>query len=86
MIIHEEGGAIRAIYWDNEGHVIHYTVSVSAAKKKITFLSDKIPGAPVFRLIYEDTKPDTVNVGFEIAPPDNPGQFAMYAQGTMVRR
>ncbi|HWZ45945.1 MAG TPA: hypothetical protein VNW97_20905 [Candidatus Saccharimonadales bacterium] len=86
MTIYEEGGATRAIYWDNEGHVIHYTVGLSADKKKITFLSDKTPGAPAFRLTYEDAKPGTVYVGFEIAPPDKPDQFAMYVQGTMVRR
>jgi hypothetical protein len=86
MTIYEEGGAARAIYWDNEGHVIRYTVSVSADRKKIVFVSEKAAGAPVFRLTYEDLKPNTVRAGFEIAPPDKPGQFAMYVQGTMVRK
>lgn len=86
MTIYEEGGTTRAIYWDNEGHVIRYTVSISSDKKKIVFLSDKAAGGPVFRLTYEDLKPGTVKVGFEIAPPGKPDQFAMYVEGTMVRR
>lgn len=42
---------LKAIYFDNEGHVIHYSVSASSATS-VMFLSDPGPG-PQFRLTYE---------------------------------
>src|SRR5258708_2227149 len=39
MIIFPEAGVPKAIYFDNEGHVIHYDTSLSADKKKVIFLS-----------------------------------------------
>lgn len=43
---------LRAIYLDNEGHVIHYSVTTPAATTA-EFLSDPgLPG-PQFRLLYE---------------------------------
>jgi hypothetical protein len=39
-------GAYKAIYFDNEGHVIHYEVSIQSATS-VVFLSDQ------FRLSYE---------------------------------
>ena len=85
MTVYKEGGVTRAIYWDTEGHTIHYTARLSGDGKKIVFLSDPTAG-PQFRLTYENLKPGTMKVGFEIAPPDKPGQFAMYLEGTMVRK
>ncbi len=40
------GGTYKAIYFDNEGHVIHYEVSMPSATS-VVFLSDQ------FRLSYE---------------------------------
>jgi len=85
MTVYKEGGVIRAIYWDTEGHTIHYTARLSEDGKKIVFLSDPTAG-PRFRLTYENLKPGTMKIGFEIAPPDKPGQFAIYVEGTMVRK
>jgi hypothetical protein len=46
------GQPLKAIYFDNEGHVIHYNVSTPTASS-VEFLSDvSIPG-PQFRLVYE---------------------------------
>ena len=45
------GQALKAIYFDNEGHVIHYNVSTPAAGK-VEFLSEASQG-PQFRLTYE---------------------------------
>ena len=42
----------KAIYFDNEGHVIHYEVSTPAPGAAI-FLSGASPSQPVFRLSYE---------------------------------
>ena len=42
----------KAIYFDNEGHVIHYNVSTPSPNTAI-FLSDSSSPGPQFRLIYE---------------------------------
>jgi len=46
------GQPLKAIYFDNEGHVIHYNVSTPDATTAI-FLSDDSQPGPQFRLIYE---------------------------------
>jgi hypothetical protein len=43
---------LRAIYFDNEGHVIHYSVS-TAPPNTAVFLSDSSQPGPQFRLTYE---------------------------------
>jgi hypothetical protein len=44
------GNPSKAVYFDNEGHTINY--SISYTDKNIIFLSDKIPNVPTFRLTY----------------------------------
>jgi len=46
------GGSLKAIYFDNEGHVIHYDVSTPDATTAL-FLSDASQPGPQFRLLYE---------------------------------
>lgn len=46
------GQPYKAIYFDNEGHVIHYDVSTPTPTTAI-FLSDVSQPGPQFRLIYE---------------------------------
>jgi hypothetical protein len=48
----ENGSTLQAIYFDNEGHVIHYDVSVPKPESAI-FLSDPARPGPQFRLSYE---------------------------------
>ncbi len=45
---------LKAIYFDNEGHVIHYNVSTPTATS-VVFLSDTAQPGPQFRLTYELT-------------------------------
>ncbi len=47
-----EGQPLRAIYFDNEGHVIHYEVSIPNPNKAV-FISDASLPGPQFRLVYE---------------------------------
>jgi hypothetical protein len=47
-----ENQPLSAIYFDNEGHVIHYDVSTPDATTAI-FLSAASPSGPQFRLVYE---------------------------------
>lgn len=46
-----EGQLLKAIYFDNEGHVIHYAVSVTGPTEVI-FVSDPAAAAPQFQLVY----------------------------------
>lgn len=47
-----EGQPLKAIYFDNEGHVIHYEVSTDNSTKAM-FISDPSQPGPQFRLVYE---------------------------------
>lgn len=46
------GQPLKALYLDNEGHVIHYSVSTSTATSA-EFVSDASQSGPQFRLLYE---------------------------------
>jgi hypothetical protein len=88
MVIYPESGKMpnRAIYFDNEGHVIHYTATFSEQGKTLTFLSDSTPQAARYRLTYRQTETGLLNVKFEIAPPDKPEAFATYVEGAAYRK
>jgi hypothetical protein len=57
----------RATYWDNEGHVIQY--SVQAAGDGVVFVSEGPPSAQRFRTGYSRAGPSQVKISFEIAAP-----------------
>jgi hypothetical protein len=86
MVIYPEtGDESRAIYFDNEGHVIDYTATWSAAGDTLTFLSKPTTGAPQFRLIYKKVDAQTLTVAFEMAPPGQAGAFKPYVSGQLKR-
>lgn len=60
-------GPVSAIYFDNEGHVIHYTVSMPDANTAI-FLSDAAQPGPLFRLVYH-RQGDTLSGKFQSQMP-----------------
>src|SRR5512135_1830936 len=68
--------AMKAIYFDNEGHVINYTVSVAPDRTRITFVSEIIPTAPRFRMVYTKVSQADLKIEFQIAPPGKPEDFA----------
>lgn len=82
VTVYPEGGRLRALYADNEGHVTHYTVS--GTPEGAVFLGDPGPG-PRFRLTYRRTGADTVALAFDIAPPGKPDAFTTYLQATTRR-
>jgi len=71
------GSPSKAIYFDNEGHVINY--GVTYANKTIVLTSDKSPNFPVFRLTYILLDNGTINVTFEISQDGD--KFSIYTQG-----
>lgn len=84
MIVYQEaGGHLRAEYFDNEGHVIHY--AVRAADDSAEFLSEAAAGAPRYRLTYRKAGPDELSLKFEIAPPTKPDSFQTYLDAKLRR-
>ncbi len=77
MVIYAAAGSgLRADYYDNEGHVIHYAVTVPAPGEAC-FVSDEVGGAPRFRLSYKLAS-GLLKGEFAIAPPGQPEAFAPY--------
>ena len=88
MIVYKDtdGKGTRAIYFDNEGHVIEYSVTFSQDQKTLTFLSEPVASAPRFRLIYTRVKDDVLSFEFDIAPPGKPDSFSRYIEGKAHRK
>jgi hypothetical protein len=82
MVIYPQGNNFRADYFDNEGHVIHY--SVSCTEKKTVFESDATENRPKFRLTYEMKTPDVLTIDFAVAAPGK--DFQTYISGTAKRK
>ncbi len=86
-IVHEDlmivylnfsGEPTKAIYFDNEGHVINYSVTYPD-NSNIVFTSEKIPNVPIFRLTYSQIDSKTVNVKFEMSQDGE--KFMTYIEG-----
>ena len=86
MVIYQETEGPRAIYFDNEGHVIHYVVSLSKDQTTVTFLSEPSPSAPRFRFTYYKAKNDSMTFQFDMAPPGKPDAFSKYLEGSLRRK
>jgi hypothetical protein len=84
MIIYFES-TLRAIYFDDENHTIHYAVEPLADGKGVRFLSDAVATQPRYRLTYRKTGDDRVAIQFEIAPADHPEAFSSYIEATARR-
>jgi hypothetical protein len=67
----------KAIYFDNEGHTINY--SISYPEKSIVFTSEKMPNVPVFRLTYSLLDDASVNTKFETSQDGQ--KFMTYIEG-----
>jgi hypothetical protein len=66
-----------AVYFDNEGHVISYTVEY--AGNNVVLTSEKKENMPVFRLSYLPVDAVTVNVKFEMS--QDGVNFSTYLEG-----
>ncbi|MDR2497250.1 MAG: hypothetical protein LBD21_09015 [Tannerellaceae bacterium] len=83
MIIYPDSNEqpAKAIYFDNEGHIIHY--SISYAEQSITLISDKVANLPIFRLTYTLLSKDIVNTEFEMSQDGE--QFFTYIEGKSIK-
>ncbi len=73
-----------AIYFDNEGHVINYTVATSADGCTISLLSAPEESAPGYRLTYLEKSANQLDGKFEVAAPGK--EFATYLQWSSRRK
>jgi hypothetical protein len=87
MIIYRDpaGAGVRAVYFDNEGHAIHYSVAVVEPTGAIQFDSAGSAAQPGYRLTYIPTSPDTLRLTFEIAPPAPSPTFTTYIEARARR-
>ena len=81
-----ENAPPRAVYFDSEGHVIHYSVTASADHKTIEFVSEALPSSPRYRLTYFVTGGGALTLKFEIAPPGKPDSFSTYIEAKAKRK
>ena len=88
MVVYKdpENAPPRAIYFDSEGHVIHYAVTVSADRKRIEFVSEASPSGPRYRLTYLMTGADALNLKFEMTLPGKPDSFSTYLEAKARRK
>ena len=84
VIYHRPDKSLRAIYFDNENHVIHYNIITSDSPRQAVFLSDPIPGASRFRLTYTLNPDQSLHIEFAIQPP-GASDFKLYTGGTVRR-
>ncbi len=75
MVIYLDPG-LKAIYFDNEGHVIHY--SVEAGSDFVRFVNEQ------YRLTYRKTSEEKLTLDFDIAPPGKP--FANYIHASLRKK
>jgi hypothetical protein len=85
IIYAESSGHKRAIYFDNEEHIINYAVTISPDQKNIILESAPETSAPQFRFTYIKTGDDSLEACFEMTPPGQPGAYFMYLKGQAKR-
>jgi hypothetical protein len=82
-VYRQEGSPqLQAIYFDNEGHVIRYSVKILAGGG-VAMESGGPPSASRYRMTYISGGPDRLKIKFEIAPPGK--DFAGYIDATARR-
>ena len=83
MIVYNDisGAPSNAIYFDNEGHTINYTISY--ADKSIMLTSDKQPNTPVFRLTYTLNDAGSISVKFDMSRDGE--KFTTYTEGKCTK-
>jgi hypothetical protein len=81
LTIYLEDNKPHAIYFDNEGHTIHYDVTMPDASTVVFF--SNAPG-PHFRLIYHFDGL-VMNGSFQVAPP-NSNEFTSYLEWSGTRK
>jgi hypothetical protein len=85
LYIYQEarGQPLSALYFDNEGHVIHYTVSTPEATTAL-FVSEASASGPQFQLIYQ-LKDGVMSGKFQMRMPGQ-ADWKSYLEWSGARR
>jgi len=85
LVIYQQDGESksRAIYFDNEGHIIHYTLTFPDKQPAVVFESEASRTSPQARLVYETTADGGLVTEFFVAAPG--GQLLSHAKGIVKR-
>ncbi len=86
IIYKQPDGSVHAIYFDNEGHIINYSVIFSDDHNSLIFISDIIADSPRYRFTYAKVNNQKLNIKFEIASSTKPGAFTPYLEGAVHRK
>jgi len=83
MVIYTDSGEklSRAIYFDNEGHIINY--SISFTDNSVILTSIKVTDSPIFRLTYTLLDNGEVNTRFEMS--QDGVNFMTYIEGKSIK-
>jgi hypothetical protein len=84
VLYNDADGVRRADYWDNEGHVIRYTLHSSDDECMITFESPKSANEPAYKLVYTFKSPDELEIAFQVAPAGK--DFGDYIRASAKRK
>lgn len=86
LIIYSDtsGNPGKALYFDNEGHIIKYKIEYFDISIIMTSISD--PGSYRFRLTYVPVDDKTVSIKFEMADPKSPDKFFTYLEGKAIKK
>lgn len=84
MIVYldETNQSHKAIYFDNEGHTIHYTIDYPG--RSLVLTSQRSGSTPNFRLTYTPIDADSLAVTFEMSRDGK--EFQMYTEGRCKRK
>lgn len=86
MTIFQRGAAVRAVYFDSEGHEINYAGTWNDQTKTWQFMSDATSNGPRYRLTYTQVSPQQLKLKFEVAPPGKPDDFKNYIEATLEKK
>lgn len=83
LIVYADGS--KAIYFDNEGHVIHYHVVATSSPASVTFLSTDPRPSPLFKLTYVQASEGVLDIRFEISNTGSEADLKTYLEGRVTR-
>ena len=84
MVVYADGAALKADYFDNEGHVIRYDVA-SKRDREAVFLCPPTAKEPGYRLSYVLMPEGMLKGQFEVSPPGDRDAFKTYLTWTAKR-